>query len=395
LTHNSKRNYDVIIAGGAIIGSSIAWFLSRQSLFNGRVLVIEQDPGYRKCSTSLSISSIRQQFSSEVNIRISRFGFEFLRSIEKQSEQEGGIGLVEQGYLLLAGEEGAELLRRNVQLQRCEGADIGLFEPSELAKLYPWLNVDGVTMASLGLSGEGWFDAYSLMQYFKRGARENGVTYIQGEVTGLDVNAGRVAGVLLADGSQYGCGHFVNAAGTGAAGIAKMAGIDVRIEPRKRCVFVIDCREGGSVSNCPHLIDYTGVWVKPKGQYFITGTTPPEGRDPPCSDFDVDHYLFDEYVWPVLAWRIPVFEAIKVVTAWAGHYAYNVLDQNAIIGPHPSLRNFFFANGFSGHGVQQAPAVGRAISEYIVYGKYVSLDLSDLSFDRILEGRAVLEKNVF
>jgi glycine/D-amino acid oxidase-like deaminating enzyme len=388
-------NYDVIIAGGAIIGSSSAWFLSRQTGFNGRVLVIEKDPSYRVCSTTLSISSIRQQFSTAVNIRISRFGFEFLQSIDKQSGRDGGVGLVEQGYLLLAGDGGAELLRRNVQLQRSEGADIGLFEPSELAKRYPWLSVEGVTMASLGLSGEGWFDAYSLMQYFKRGAQEHGVTFIQGEVAGLDVKAGRVARVLLADGSQYGCGHFVNASGTGAASVAKMAGIDVRIEPRKRCVFVINCRDSARVSDCPHLIDYTGVWVKPKGQYFITGTTPPEDRDPPCSDFDVDHYLFDEYVWPVLARRIPVFEAIKVVSAWAGHYAYNVLDQNAIIGPHPSVRNFLFANGFSGHGVQQAPAVGRAISEYIAHGKYVTLDLSDLGFERILEGRAVLEKNVF
>jgi FAD-dependent oxidoreductase domain-containing protein 1 len=389
------RNYDVIIAGGAIIGSSSAWFLSRQAEFNGRVLVIEKDPSYRTCSTTLSISSIRQQFSSVVNIRISRFGFKFLQSIDKQGGRDGCIGLVEQGYLLLAGDGGAELLRRNVQLQRSEGADIGLFDLSELAKRYPWLSVEGVTMASFGLSGEGWFDAYSLMQYFRCGAREHGVTFIQGEVAGLDVKAGRVASVLLADGSRYGCGHFVNASGTGAANIAKMARINVRIEPRKRCVFVIDCRDSARVSDCPHLIDYTGVWVKPKGQYFITGTTPPEDRDPPCSDFDVDHYLFDEYVWPVLARRIPVFEAVKVVSAWAGHYAYNILDQNAIIGPHPLVRNFLFANGFSGHGVQQAPAVGRGISEYIVHGKYVTLDLSELGFDRILEGRAVLEKNVF
>ena len=387
--------FDVIIAGGAIIGSSSAWFLSQEAGFNGSVLVIEKDPTYQKCSTSLSISSIRQQFSSVVNIRISQFGFEFLSSIDKQAGKDGGIGLIEKGYLLLAGDHDAELLRQNVQLQRSEGADIGLFDPSDLALRYPWLNVEDVAMASLGLSGEGWFDAYSLMQYFRRGALHHGVTFIKGEVTGLDVKAGRVNGVLLADGRRYDCGHFVNAGGTGAAGIAKMAGISVHIEPRKRCVFVIDCRDGESVSDCPHLIDHTGVWVKPKGQYFITGATPPVDRDQPCSDFEVDHYLFDELVWPVLARRIPVFEAIKVVSAWAGHYAYNVLDQNAIIGPHPVIQNFLFANGFSGHGVQQAPAVGRAISEYIIHGKYLSLDLSDLGFERILEGRAFLEKNVF
>lgn len=389
------NNFDVIIAGGAIIGSSSAWFLSREAGFNGRVLVIEKDPAYRKCSTTLSISSIRQQFSSIINIHISQFGFEFLRSVDKQAGKDGGIGLVEQGYLLLAAARDVELLRQNVQLQRSEGADIGLFEPSDLAERYPWLNIEGVALASLGLSGEGWFDAYSLLQYFKRGALHHGVTFIKGEVSGLDVKAGRVNGVTLTDGRHYGCGHFVNASGTGAADIANMAGITVNIEARKRCVFVIDCRDGGSVSDCPHLIDSTGVWVKPKGQYFLTGATPPTDRDLPCSDFEVDYYLFDELVWPVLARRIPAFEAVKVVSAWAGHYAYNVLDQNAIIGPHPEIQNFLFANGFSGHGVQQAPAVGRAISEYITYGKYRSLDLSDLGFDRILEGRAFPEKNVF
>jgi FAD-dependent oxidoreductase domain-containing protein 1 len=389
------RNFDVIIAGGAIIGSSCAWFLSEQAGFNGRVLVIEKDPAYRKCSTTLSISSIRQQFSTEVNIRISRFGFEFLKSIARQTGKSNGIGLVEKGYLLLADETGVQRLRQNVELQHSEGADIGLFEPAELSARFPWLNVEDVALASLGLSGEGWFDAYSLLQFFKRGAQGNGVTFVKGEVVGLDINSGRVAGVMLADGSRYGCGHFVNACGTGAANIAQMAGIEVPIEARKRCVFVIDCPEGEKVSSCPHLIDSTGVWVKPKGQYFITGTTPPTHRDHACTDFEVDHYLFDEYVWPLLARRIPVFEAIRVVGAWAGHYAYNLLDQNAIIGPHTEIKNFLFANGFSGHGVQQAPAVGRAISEHIVHGKYQSLDLSDLGFARISEGRALLEKNVF
>jgi glycine/D-amino acid oxidase-like deaminating enzyme len=389
------QNYEVVIAGGAIIGSSCAWFLSQQAGFGGRVLVVEKDPAYQTCSTTLSVSSIRQQFSTEVNIRISRFGFEFLRSISDQTAEDGGIGLVEKGYLLLADDTGVKCLRENVQKQRSEGADIGLFEPAELASHFPWLNVEDVALASLGLSGEGWFDAYSLLQFFKRGAQNNGVTFVRGEVAGLDVKAGQVTQVTLTDGSQYGCGNFVNACGTGAASVARMIGVEVPIEARKRCVFVIDCHESEQVTGCPHLIDSSGVWVKPKGQYFITGTTPPAQADHACTDFEVDHYLFDEYVWPLLARRIPVFEAVKVVGAWAGHYAYNLLDQNAIIGPHTEIRNFFFANGFSGHGVQQAPAVGRAISEHILYGKYLSLDLSELGFARIPDGRALLEKNVF
>lgn len=389
------HNYDVIIAGGAIMGSSCAWFLSKERGFSGRVLVIEKDPAYQKCSTTLSISSIRQQFSTPINIRISKFGFEFLRSISADTSSEFDIGLVEQGYLLLSDASGVRRLQKNVELQHAEGADVGLLEPRDIAARFPWLSVEDVPLASLGLSGEGWFDAHSLLQYFKGGACEGDVTYIKGEVTGLNVEADRVNSVTLADGRVYGCGHFINASGTGAANVAEMAGIRVPIEARKRCVFVIDCRDADKVMNCPHLIDSTGVWVKPKGQYFITGTTPPANLDIACSDFEVDHYLFDDYVWPLLARRIPAFEAVKVVGAWAGHYAYNLLDQNAIIGPHPEIGNFIFANGFSGHGVQQAPAVGRAISELISYGEYRSLDMSDLGFSRIPEGRKLLEKNVF
>lgn len=371
------------------MGASSAWYLSEQAGFDGRVLVVEKDPTYRECSTTLSISSIRQQFSTRVNIHISKYGFKFLQSIAKH------VDLVERGYLLLAAEAGVERLRKNVRLQRSEGADIGLFEPDELESRFPWLNADNVALASFGLRDEGWFDAYSLLQYFKTGAQRNGVTFAKGEVVELEVKADRVTTVILADGSRYGCGHFVNAGGIEAATIAGMAGIEVPIESRKRCVFVFDCREGEQVSDCPHLIDYTGVWVKPAGQYFIAGTTPPVEKDTHCTDFQVDHYLFDEYVWPVLARRIPAFEAIKVISAWAGHYAYNLLDQNAIIGPHTRIRNFLFANGFSGHGIQQAPAVGRAIAELIAHGNYQTLDLSDLGFARISEGRALMEKNVF
>lgn len=389
------ESFDVVIAGGAIMGASSAWFLSREPRFGGRVLVVEKDPAYARCSTTLSVSSIRQQFSTTVNIRISQYGFGFLRQVEEETGEQGGIALVERGYLLLADRDGAEVMRRNVELQRREGADIALYGPADLRARYPWMAPDGVALASHGLSGEGWFDPHSLLWYFRWGAIERGATFTRGEVSGLETANGRVSAVRLADGRRYGCGHFVNAAGTGAATVARMAGIEVPIEPRKRCVFVIDCRESAQVTECPHLIDHSGVWVKPRGRYFVTGTSPPADRDPACTDFEVDHGLFEEFVWPVLARRIPVFEAIKVVSSWAGHYAYNLLDQNAVVGPHPEIRNFLFANGFSGHGMQQAPAVGRAISELVAFGAYRSLDLSDLGFERIPAGRALLERNVY
>lgn len=108
----------------------------------------------------------------------------------------------------------------------------------------------------------------------------------------------------------------------------------------------------------------------------------------------MDHAIWQDHVWPIIATRIPQFEAIRVVTEWAGHYAYNTLDQNAVLGPHPELGNFVFQNGFSGHGLQQSPAMGRAVAEWLTYGQYRSLDMSPFGFDRIVEGRPIVERAV-
>lgn len=129
--------------------------------------------------------------------------------------------------------------------------------------------------------------------------------------------------------------------------------------------------------------------------YLAGGPPDPEDDiavDP--EDFAMDHNRWENHIWPIIATRIPQFEAIKVVTEWAGHYAYNTLDQNAVLGAHPEITNFVFLNGFSGHGLQQSPAMGRAIAEWLTYGEYRSLDMSPFGFERILEGRAFEEKAI-
>jgi glycine/D-amino acid oxidase-like deaminating enzyme len=388
------QTYDVVIAGGAIMGSASAWFLTQDPGFDGTVLVVEMDHSYQRCATALSVSAIRQQFSTAVNVQISRFGFEFLKGVQQRMEPDGGIGLVEQGYLMLAGPGREERLRDNVALQRREGADIALYGPGEMEQRWPWLNTEDVALGSFGLSGEGWFDPSRLLQYFRCGAVERGVTYIRGEVTGLEVRGKRVSRVRLADGQGFDCGHFVNATGSAAAGVARMAGIELEVEPRKRCVFVVDCPESARITDCPHLIDTSGLYLKPSGQYFLAGKAPPPGADARSHDFEVDYAMFEEQVWPLLAGRVPAFEAARVVSAWAGHYAYHLLDQNAVIGPHPEISNFLFINGFSGHGMQQAPAAGRAISEFVRHGRCVSLDLSELGYERVAAGRPFPELNV-
>jgi len=128
---------------------------------------------------------------------------------------------------------------------------------------------------------------------------------------------------------------------------------------------------------------------------FLCGKSPEENEEPPVGDLDaIDHIFFEQQVWPQLAARVPVFESVKVTNAWAGYYDTNTLDQNAVIGPHPEMSNFLFCNGFSGHGLQQAPAAGRAIAELVVHGAYRTIDCSAFGYERIAEGKPFRELNV-
>jgi len=388
----SSDSYDVVIVGGAAVGSAVAYFLTHDLGFAGTVAVIERDPAYAHAATTLSAASIRQQFSTPENIRMSRFGVEFFRILKDRFGPEADIGFRERGYLLLASETGAETLAANHVVQQAEGADIVLMDGQALADHFRWLKTSDLALGAFGRTGEGWFDAHSLLALVRNAARQKGVRYIHGEVTGISRKGTRVEGVTLADGTRISCGTLVNAAGPQAGDVAALAGIALPVEPRKRCVFVVACRT--ALPGMPLMVDPTGVWIRPEGEVYICGVSPPEENDPRAADFEVDYAQFDDVVWPMLAHRVPAMEALKLQRAWAGHYDYNTLDQNAVIGVHPEVPNFIFANGFSGHGLQQSPAAGRAVAELIVHRRFVSLDLSLFGYERVAEGRAVRELNV-
>jgi glycine/D-amino acid oxidase-like deaminating enzyme len=395
---------DVVIAGGAAMGSSVAYHLMAHPGFHGRVLVIEKDPTYARSASALSAASIRQQFSTTVNIRISLHGIGFLRSIGQHLAVDGevpDIGLREGGYLFLAGSEaGAATLAANHRLQTQESADIVLMDQAALAARYPWLRCDDLAAGAWGRSGEGWFDGWSLLQAFRRKARVLGAEYRTGEVASLARDGDRVAAVMLTDGSRIACGTVVNCAGVDGRRLAASAGIDIPVFARTRYVFTFACK--GEVSHCPLLFDTSGAYVRPEGhgtaegQNYLCGASPPAAADPGWTgDAEaVDWTFFEETVWPALAYRVPAFEAIRPGRAWAGPYDMNAMDHNAIVGPAGEVANLILANGFSGHGLQQSPAVGRGIAEWIVDGRYRTLDLADLGYGRIAAGRPLVEANV-
>lgn len=397
---------DVVICGGAAIGSSVAFHLASDPGFTGKVVVIEKDPTYRLAASALSAASIRQQFSSPVNIRISLHGIDFLRNIDRHLAVESevpSIDLHEGGYLYLASAEGAAALAANQQVQAAEGADIALYAADMLRSKFSWLNVDDLACGTFGVSGEGWFDGWALLQAYRKKARSLGVEYRQGEVARYVVQGGFVQAVELADGSRIDCTAAVNATGTHGAKLAATAGVAIPVTSMKRNVFTWTCK--GEVGDCPLLIDTSGVWCRPEGarggdgQMFIGGASPPAETDREWIETDedvgdVDWSFFEETVWPALAYRIPAFEAIRPGRGWTGPYDMNALDHNAIVGPAAGVQNLYLANGFSGHGLQQSPAVGRGLAEHIAHGRYRTLDLADLGHARIVAGRPLREANI-
>ena len=390
-----KRQKIVVIGGGAI-GSAVASFTLGNPGFSGEVTVIERDPAYTRASSALSASSIRQQFSSPINIQLSLFGIEFLRHADGLLEAGGerpDVGLKEAGYLFLATSAGAAILEENHRLQRAYGADVALLEPAALRQRFPWLSTEGIALGSLGLSGEGWFDGYSLLQGLKRKARSLGAKYLAAEACGFECEGEAIRAVRLADGSAVPCDIVVNAAGPWAREPATWLGIDLPVRARRRSIFVVRCPD--RIEGAPLVIDPSGVFFRPEGEHrFICGTSPDAAHDPDDQPLELEHAMFEDIVWPALAARVPAFEALRQTDGWAGYYEYNTFDQNGIVGFHPGVRNFIFANGFSGHGIQQSPAVGRGVAELIVHGGYRGIDLSPLAFERIAANRPLIERNV-
>jgi glycine/D-amino acid oxidase-like deaminating enzyme len=395
-----RKNYDVVIIGGAIMGSSTAWFLKDNPDFKGSILVVERDPTYEKCATNLSNSCIRLQFSEPLNVRISQFGADFIKNIRRymgNDERVPDLRIQNFGYLYMANTEaGADVLRQCRDIQVALGAGTRVMSAQEIKQEFPFYEVDDLVAGSINTVDEGYWEGVTVFDWFKKVARERGAEYVANAVVDLNKNANGdcIESVTLATGEIIGCGYVVNASGTRGSLTAAMAGIAIPVEPRKRMSYVFTA-EKPLDQILPLTIDPSGVHVRQDGKTsYIVGGHTVHDQAPDHDDFSLDLSLWEDFIWPTMASRIPQFEAVKVIREWAGHYDYNVLDQNAILGPHTFIKNFLFMNGFSGHGLQQSPAMGRATAEWITYGEYRSLDMTPFNFQRVTENRPFLEKAI-
>lgn len=406
---------DVCIVGGGVMGSSTAYWLKQR--FPGKklnVLVVEKDPSYSKCSTVLSLGGVRQQFSLEENIRMSMFGADFLRNaadvLAVDKSDKPNLQFNQYGYLYMSTQQGAEQLKENWDLQSSLGAKVVLLSQKQLGEKFSWINTEGVDIAAFGLDNEGWFDPEALLQAFKKKAISLGAEYVQADVVGFETSdlSSSVNSVVIknlqGDMKVVEFDQCVISGGHASGKIAALAKIGtghgllqtpLPVELRKRYVYCIHAPKG-PLLDCPLGIDPTGTYFRREGMgnLYLVGQSPNEEEEPSTENFDVDYSFFEEKVWPVLANRVPAFENIKLKTSWSGFYDYNTVDQNAIVGPHPYYKNLFFTCGFSGHGIQQSPAVGRATMELLLDQKYQTIDLTRFHFDRFVAGTEMREKNI-
>ncbi|KAF0760596.1 FAD-dependent oxidoreductase domain-containing protein 1-like isoform X1 [Aphis craccivora] len=429
------KTVDVLIVGGGVIGSSIAYWLQNKCRDGLTVAVIEKDLSvnksvisteeYTKASSVLSCGGIRQQFSLKENIQLSQFSAEFLRDIKDYltipEHEPPEINFNPSGYLFLATKNGVDTMLKNHQLQKELKANVELLSKDMLKNKFPWLNVDDIELGSLGTLNSGWFDPWSLLNALRNKAKSLGTYYVEGEVEdfGFKTDTSIVVEedpnkeyeginsvkVKLKDGvtQQIVFGLCIVAAGAESGKIARMAKVGkgkgflstpLPIEPRKRFVYYYHAPKGPSMS--PMVIDPSGVYFRPDSfdNHYICGKSPCDAEEPETINLDVDHDFFEKQIWASLAHRVPAFEEAKVKSSWAGYYDYNWYDQNGVIGSHPSYFNLFFAAGFSGHGIQQAPAVGRAMMEMITESGFNSIDLSRLGFGRLIAEQPLYEQNI-
>ena len=380
---------DVVIIGGGIVGSSVAWHLTGSGCRN--VLVIERESQQGLGSTGKSMGGVRAQFATAVNIRMSRYSIPVFAAFEEITGYPSGYK--SHGYLFVAtAPNHLEYLRQNYQRQIALGLQaVELLGPQEVLRRVPQLRSEDIVGGSF-CATDGFVDPYSVMKGFMAAAAERGAKLWRGaEVTGIDVDERGVAGVRTTNGSVA-SRVVVNAAGPWAAQVARMAGVDLPVVPLRRMLVPTEPFPG-LPERLPMVIDMaTGFHFRPEGLGLLMAWNDPEETPGFKTAFDP---AFIEKILTRAVSRVPCFEDLQVNPrrAWAGLYEVTP-DHHAIIGPAPGVPGLFFVNGFSGHGVMHSPASGRIAADLILHGASSLLDARDLGVERFAEGRMLEETAV-
>lgn len=374
---------DVAIMGGGIMGSSVAYHLLEQNP-GLSVAVVEPDATYEFASTPRASGGCRVQFTCPENIALSLASLEFIREFPRRMATKthpAPIDWVEGGYLFIVPPEQTRALERNVATQRALGCVVELLTPAELKARFPSMNVTDLGAGAL-TPHDGWCDPSSFLWGFRRKAAELGAQYVAGRVDSATYDHFAVRSVALGSGAQIHADAFVNACGAWSGVVAGKFGMRLPVSPMRR--FEHYFTPGTPMEFLPYVKDVARLAFRSEGRGFSGGLVDGEARR--GFDFEVDHGYFERVVWPAVAHRFPPLEAARCERTWSGLYEQNELDGNAIIGPwEGGLANLYTVAGFSGHGMMHAPAAGRAIAELILHGRYQTIDLTRLGYQRIID----------
>jgi FAD-dependent oxidoreductase domain-containing protein 1 len=386
------QKHDVVIVGGAIVGSAVAYFLKRIDPACG-VAVVEPDSTYEFASTLRASGGARRQFSCPENIAMSNFSIDVIARADALLAVDGVSAQVEWrqgGYLFIVGAADVDTLRANHEVQREHGVTAHWLDTDALHARFPSMNLDGIA-AGVHTPDDGWCDPNGLLQGLRRKARSLGAQYVSDRVVGIDHHGGVARGVRLASGGALVAGCVVNAAGPWAKAISGMVGMPLPIEPLRRFEHYFETPN--LIEPLPYVKDTARLAFRPEGQGYSGGLV--NSDEPRGYNFDVDHDYFERVVWPALAFRFPAFESCRCRRTWSGLYEQNELDGNPVIGAWSGrMENFFVVAGFSGHGMMHAPAAGRAVAELVLRGRFETIDLSPLGYARISANQPYPERGI-
>jgi len=381
---------DIIIIGGSIMGSSIAYHLARTGRA-GDVCVIEPDPSYEWAAAPRSSGGVRLMHGLPENIEMSRYGREVYKDFARLMDVDGQPGrfdFLEYGYLyLVAGAEEIAAAEESWRVQADLGVPTEFLDRDALAARFPAMNMADID-AGIHAPHDGFVDPHAAVLGFRRKAISLGAEFIQDKVVDIEVSGGLARQVVLASGERIAGDVIVNVAGAWGPEICDMVGMNVPVEPLSRSTFYFETR--GELPTMPLTKDPSGVTFRQEGAGFTAGQT---DVDVPFGfNWDINHDSFETVFWPALAHRVPAFEALQVKRSWSGHYAFNRMDGNTIIGEWiGGLDNFYVATGFTGAGLQKGPAIGRAMTELLLDGGYQTIDLSRMSYQRVIDDKPLLE----